>query len=99
MINCLRMPKGSGEALVEEILSDDDTCPHQCTSNNTLWITFNRHILQMTDKAELESGELSDQHIQLAQSIIKEQFPLLGVFETLYYRSKMLLVVLSIQFR
>ena len=33
----------------------------------------------MTDKAVLEHGEeLSDQHIQMAQSIIKKQFPLPG---------------------
>ena len=69
----------SGKSLVAEILSDDDTCPEQCTSNNALWITFDRHILQMTDKAVLECGEeLSDRHIQMAQSIIKKQFPLLG---------------------
>ena len=33
----------------------------------------------MTDKAVLELGEeLSDRHIQMAQSIIKKQFPLIG---------------------
>ena len=44
----------SGKAVVEEIISDNDTCPEQC---DTLWITFDRHILQMTDKAVLEHGE------------------------------------------
>ena len=33
----------------------------------------------MTNKAVLEHGEeLSDRHIQMVQSIIKKQFPLLG---------------------
>ena len=33
----------------------------------------------MTDKAVLEHGEeLSDRHIQMAQSIMKKQFPLIG---------------------
>ena len=69
----------SGKAAVEEILSDDDTFPEQYGGNHTLWITFDRYILQMTDKAVLEHGEeLSDRHIQMAQSIIKKQFPLLG---------------------
>ena len=51
----------SGKTVVEEILSDDDTCPEQCGGNRKLCITFDRHILQMTDKAVLEHGEeLSD---------------------------------------
>ena len=44
----------SGKTLVEEIISDDDTYLEQCHSNPTLWITFDRHILPMTDKAVLE---------------------------------------------
>ena len=69
----------SGKTVVEEILLDDDTCPEQCGGNRTLCITFDRHILQMIDKAVLEHGEeLSDQHIQMAQSIVKKQFSLLG---------------------
>ena len=50
----------SGKTLVEEIISDDDTYPEQCHSNHTLWITFDRHVLQMTDKTVLEQEELSD---------------------------------------
>ena len=68
----------SGKTLVEESVSDDDTYPGQFHSNHTLWITFDRHILQMTVKAVLEQEKLSDRHIQIAQSIIKKQFPLLG---------------------
>ena len=73
------------KTLVEEIFSDDDSCPEQCHGNLTLWITFDRHILQMTDKAALEHGEeLSDRHIQMAQSIMKKQFLLIkGLRNTL----------------
>ena len=57
----------SGKAAVEKILSDDDTFPQQYGGNHTLWITFDRYILQMTDKAVLDHGEeLSDRHIQMA---------------------------------
>ena len=72
----------SGKTLVEEIISDDNTYLEQCHSNPTLWITFDRHILSMTDKEVLEQEELSDRYIQMAQSIIKKQFPLL---EGLHY--------------
>ena len=83
----------SGKTLVEKIISDDDTYLEQGHSNPTLWIMFDRHILSMTDKAVLEQAELSDRYIQMAQSIIKKQFPLL---EGLHNRSKLLL---QIQFR
>ena len=67
------------ETFIDEIFSEDDSCPKQCHSDLTLWITFDRHILQMSDKAVLEHGEeLSDRHIQMAQSIVKKQFPLIG---------------------
>ena len=66
------------ETFIEEIFSEDDSCPKKCHSDLTLWITFDRHILQMTDKVVLENGELSDRHIQMAQSIVKKQFPLMG---------------------
>ena len=89
----------SGKVAVEEILSDDDTFPEQYGGNHTLWITFDRYILQMTDKAVLEHGEeLGDRHIQMAQPIIKNQFPLLGGLRNCY-RSKLLLGVVSIPFR
>ena len=46
-----------GKTLVEEIFSYDDSSPEQCRGNCTLWITFDRHLLQMTDKTVLEHGE------------------------------------------
>ena len=37
------------ETFIEEIFFENDS--QQCHSDLTLWITFDRHILQMTDKA------------------------------------------------
>lgn len=88
-----------GKTLVEEIFSDDDSSPEQCCGNRTLWITFDRHILQMTDKTVLEHRELSDRHIQMAQSIMKKQFPLIGGLCNTLLQGRLLLVVLSVLFR
>ena len=74
----------SGKTLVEEIISDDNTYLEHYHSNPTPWITFDRHILLITDKAVLEPEELSDHYTQMAQSIIKKQFPPFeGVHNTL----------------
>ena len=67
----------SGKTLGKKIISDVDTYLKQCLENPTLWITFDRHIIPMTDKAVLAREELSDRHIQMARFIIKKQFPLL----------------------
>ena len=45
------------ETFIEKIFTEDNSCPEQCHSDLTLWITFDWHILQMTDKAVLEHEE------------------------------------------
>ena len=43
------------------------------------WVRCHRGVLRFNDKVILQNGgELSDKHIQFAQKLIKEQFPLIG---------------------
>ena len=43
------------------------------------WVRCHRGVLSFNDKVILQNGgELSDKHIQFAQKLIKEQFPLIG---------------------
>jgi len=51
-----------------------------------IWVQYDRRRLNVNDKIILQRGdELSDKHIQFAQKLIKEQFPLIGgLFSTLF---------------
>ena len=71
--------------VLEKILSNDDEDDddddggglHECASD-PVWIIYNRHVLHLSDKMIIESGELSDKHILMAQYYIKKQLPLIG---------------------
>lgn len=44
-----------------------------------LWVTYNRSTLRHLDKAIIENGsQLTDKHIRLVQTLIREQFPKIG---------------------
>lgn len=52
------------------VLDDSDV------QSSKLWVTYPRHILTFQDKTTLEVGEqLNDKHINLAQYLLKQQFP------------------------
>ena len=56
-----------------------DQSPSDYSSEQSVWVTFERCVLYTTDKLLIENGsELTDKHIHFAQSIIKSQYPSLG---------------------
>ena len=49
-----------------------DQSPSDYSSEQSVWVTFERCVLYTTDKLLMENGpELTDKHIDFAQSIIK----------------------------
>ena len=53
---------------------------NEVTDNHSaVWVTFDRYSLLYSDRVTIETDKkLSDKHINLAQRMIKNQFPLVG---------------------
>jgi len=74
---------------LESSSSSDDSMSVQSTfatdGDADIWVQYDRRRLNVNDKIILQRGdELSDKHIQFAQKLIYEQFPLIGeLFSTL----------------
>ena len=72
----------SGMNALAKILTvtDDDSDPEESTDIvSSTWVSCGKHTLTISDKIIVESGgELTDKHIQMAQYLIKCQFPLVG---------------------
>lgn len=66
--------------------------------NETVWVSFGKYKLLQTDKVAISKGQwLSDNHIMIAQILIKEQFPHLnGLESTLYQNSKPIVNALQV---
>ena len=68
-----------GMSILEGILSvnDDGSDSDDSTSNDCQWVRCAKCVLDITDKTIIEHGdELTDKCIQLAQNLLKCQFPL-----------------------
>ena len=72
----------SGMNALEKILTvtDDDSDPEEIADiDSSPWVGCGKHTLTIGDKIKVESGdEFTDKHIQMAQYLIKCQFPLVG---------------------
>ena len=72
----------SGMNALEKILTVTDNDSDQEESTDTVsspWVSCGKHTLNISDKIVVESAnELTDKHIQMAQYLIKCQFPLVG---------------------
>ena len=66
-----------------ELLQNEDHC------ETNVWVNFAKHHLTLEDKWIIENGmELTDKHINLSQSLIKQDFPLIqGLRLTLTQKS------------
>ena len=63
-------------------IEGEEAITNTCAADDIilLWITYNRNILKHSDKKIIEDGsQLTDKHIRLAQTLIKGQFPKIGV--------------------
>ena len=72
-LNSLQTKPLSATLVWEKILDDNDDdddneCIENCTSD-PMWITYvlDRHVLHVNDKMIIESREVSDKHILMAQ--------------------------------
>ena len=66
---------------LEGVLSknDDGSDSDFSTSNDSQWVRGAKCVLDITDKTLIEhSDELTNKHIQMAQNLLKCQFPLVG---------------------
>ena len=71
-------PGMSDVNVLERVFSDGSDSDDN-GSNDSEWVRRDKSVLSITDKMIIESGdELTDQHIQMAQYLLKSQFPLIG---------------------
>jgi len=73
-------PGISGMSIVEKVFSvnDDGSCSDS-DDNDSVWVRCAKCVLNAEDKMTVEIGdELTDKHIQMAQYLLKCQFPLVG---------------------
>ena len=65
--------------VIEKILDDNDGHSEDVDNylSDPIWITQDRHVLLVSD-IMIESEELLDKHVSLAQHYAKKQFPLIG---------------------
>ena len=51
--------------VLEKILDDNDNDGEEVDSclSDPIWVTHDRHVLRLSDKMIIESGELSDKHV------------------------------------
>ena len=54
-------------------IEDDTTCDHGVS--NSAWLSYSGIQLFESDRLILQSGQLSDNHIDFAQELLKKQFP------------------------
>ena len=61
-----------------EISEGEETVTNTCNADD-IWVTYDRNTLKHSDKKIIEDGsQLTDKHIQLAQTLIRGQFPRIG---------------------
>ena len=77
--------------VLERVFSDGSDSDDN-GSNYSEWVRRDKSVLSITDKMIIESGdELTDQHIQMAQYLLKSQFPLIGgLYNTLKQRQRVI---------
>ena len=82
------------KVVLEKVLDDNDDDSEVETGNwptDPTWVTYDRHVLRMSDKIIIESGELSDKHISMGQYCIKKQFPLIGGLNSTLLQEKIVI--------
>ena len=56
---------------------------------NDVWITHGNHTLKLSDKVAIEQGkEMTDKHMQMAQNLVKIQFPVVGGLQSTLLQQK-----------
>ena len=61
------------------VLNDHNEVTDNSLNHSAVWVTFDRCSLLVSDRITIETGkQLSDKHINLAQRMIKNQFPSVG---------------------
>ena len=71
----------------KDIIDLDVTNIANITDN--VWITHGNHTLKLSDKVAIERDEeLTDKHMQMAQHLVKIQFPVIGGLESTLLQQK-----------
>ena len=56
---------------------------------NDVWITHGNHTLKLSDKMAIEQGgEMTDKHMQMAQHLVRIQFPVVGGLQSTLLQQK-----------
>ena len=87
-------PGMSGVSVLERVLSvnDDGSDSDDSRIEDSQWVRCDKCVLNITDKMIIENGdELTDKHIQMAQYLLKCQFPLVGgLYNTLKQQKRVI---------
>ena len=79
--------------VLEKVLDDNDNDGEEVDNclSDPIWVTHDRHVLRLSDKMIIESGELSDKRMLMAQYCIKKRFPLIGGLHSTLMQEKVVI--------